>query len=822
MNRPFFQNFGRRPFPAPSIAWRPRRRRSAAPAFQAPRFGLANQIQQLTSAVSALVIGQSARTQPPRARQQPRRPPPKKKQPPPPKKEKPTKKQPKKPTKPKPGKRQRMVLKLEADRLFDVKNEQGDVVGHALAMEGKVMKPLHVKGTIDHPVLSKLKFTKSSAYDMEFAPLPVNMKSEAFNYTSEHPEGFYNWHHGAVQYSGGRFTVPRGVGGKGDSGRPIMDNTGKVVAIVLGGADEGARTALSVVTWNAKGKTIKTTPEGTEEWSAAAAITTLCLIGNMTFPCDRPPTCYNVNPATTLDILEQNVDHPLYDTLLTSITRCSSRRHKRSITDDFTLTSPYLGTCSYCHHTEPCFSPIKIEQVWDDADDGTIRIQTSAQFGYNQNGAADNTKFRYMSHEQDHTVKEGSMDDIQIRTSGPCLRLNFKGYFLLAKCPPGDSVTVSVASSSSAISCTLARKIKQKVVGREKYDMPPAHGRNIPCLVYDRLKDTSAGYITMHRPGPHAYTSYLELASNKVYAKPPSGKNIAYECKCGEYKTATVSTRTEIPGCTAIKQCIAYKSDQTKWVFNSPDLIRHADHTAKGKLHLPFKLTPGQCLVPLAHEPSVVYSFKQISLQLDTDHPTLLSTRQLGSDPHPTSEWITGKATRNFTVTREGFEYTWGNHDPVRVWAQESAPGDPHGWPHEIIQHYYHRHPIHTVLITTASLIAVMAGIITVAILFCKARRDCLTPYALAPNAVIPTSVALLCCIRPTNAESFTETMSYLWGNSQPFFWVQLLIPLAALILAARCCSCCIPFLIGCWRLPLEGRRLRTCDHCSQRASNTV
>nr|YP_006491260.1 transframe fusion protein [Whataroa virus] len=70
--------------------------------------------------------------------------------------------------------------------------------------------------------------------------------------------------------------------------------------------------------------------------------------------------------------------------------------------------------------------------------------------------------------------------------------------------------------------------------------------------------------------------------------------------------------------------------------------------------------------------------------------------------------------------------------------------------------------------------------------------------------------------------ESFTETMSYLWGNSQPFFWVQLLIPLAALILAARCCSCCIPFLIGCWRLPLEGRRLRTCDHCSQRASNTV
>nr|UEE94693.1 structural polyprotein [Sindbis virus] len=797
MNRGFFNMLGRRPFPAPTSMWRPRRRRQAAPG--PARNGLATQIQQLTSAVNALVIGQVSRQQQPRQRPapKPRRQPPKQQQPKPKKTKNPEKPKKKQPTKPKPGKRQRMALKLEADRLFDVKNEAGEVIGHALAMEGKVMKPLHVKGTIDHPVLSKLKFTKSSAYDMEFAQLPTNMRSEAFSYTSEHPEGFYNWHHGAVQYSGGRFTVPKGAGGKGDSGRPIMDNTGKVVAIVLGGADEGARTALSVITWNSKGKTIKTTPEGTEEWSAAPLVAAMCILGNMTFPCDQPPACYSREPARALDILEANVDSAAYDDLMRAVLRCTpSSRAKRSITDDFTLTSPYLGTCSYCHHTEPCFSPIKIEQVWDEADDNTIRIQTSAQFGYDQSGAASVNKYRIMSLKQDHTVEEGSMDAIKVSTSGPCRRLNHKGYFLLAKCPPGDSVTVSISAGDSATSCTLARKIKPKFVGREKYDLPPVHGKKIPCYIYDRSKETSAGYITMHRPGPHAYTTYLEESLGKVYAKPPSGKNVTYECKCGDYKTGTVSARTEITGCTALRQCIAYKSDQTKWVFNSPDLIRHADHTAQGKMHLPFKLVPSTCLVPLAHVPQVVHGFKHISLQLDTDHLTLLTTRRLGEKPEPTSEWILGKTVRNFSVGRDGFEYIWGNHEPVRVWAQESAPGDPHGWPHEIVQHYYYRHPVYTVMVLVAATSAIVLGVGVASACVCRARRECLTPYALAPNAAVPTSIALLCCIRPTSAEPFSETMTYLWTNSQPFFWAQLCIPLAVIIVLVRCCSCCLPFLV--------------------------
>nr|8DEC_B Chain B, Spike glycoprotein E2 [Western equine encephalitis virus]8DEC_G Chain G, Spike glycoprotein E2 [Western equine encephalitis virus]8DEC_K Chain K, Spike glycoprotein E2 [Western equine encephalitis virus]8DEC_O Chain O, Spike glycoprotein E2 [Western equine encephalitis virus]8DED_B Chain B, Spike glycoprotein E2 [Western equine encephalitis virus]8DED_G Chain G, Spike glycoprotein E2 [Western equine encephalitis virus]8DED_K Chain K, Spike glycoprotein E2 [Western equine encephali len=418
-----------------------------------------------------------------------------------------------------------------------------------------------------------------------------------------------------------------------------------------------------------------------------------------------------------------------------------------SITDDFTLTSPYLGFCPYCRHSAPCFSPIKIENVWDESDDGSIRIQVSAQFGYNQAGTADVTKFRYMSFDHDHDIKEDSMDKIAISTSGPCRRLGHKGYFLLAQCPPGDSVTVSITSGASENSCTVEKKIRRKFVGREEYLFPPVHGKLVKCHVYDHLKETSAGYITMHRPGPHAYKSYLEEASGEVYIKPPSGKNVTYECKCGDYSTGIVSTRTKMNGCTKAKQCIAYKSDQTKWVFNSPDLIRHTDHSVQGKLHIPFRLTPTVCPVPLAHTPTVTKWFKGITLHLTATRPTLLTTRKLGLRADATAEWITGTTSRNFSVGREGLEYVWGNHEPVRVWAQESAPGDPHGWPHEIIIHYYHRHPVYTVIVLCGVALAILVGTASSAACIAKARRDCLTPYALAPNATVPTALAVLCCI---------------------------------------------------------------------------
>ncbi|ACT68009.1 structural polyprotein [Fort Morgan virus] len=774
-------------YPAPPMAYRdpnpPRRR------WRPFRVPLAAQIEELRRSIANLTFKQ-------RKPQPPAGPPAKKrKTPPKPKNQQRKKTKPhakKQRSKPKPGKRQRLCMKLESDKTFPVVLN-GQINGYACVVGGRLMKPLHVEGKIDNEQLAAVKLKKASMYDLEYGDVPQNMKSDTLQYTSEKPPGFYNWHHGAVQYENGRFSVPRGVGGKGDSGRPILDNKGRVVAIVLGGVNEGSRTALSVVTWNQKGVTIKITPEGTEPWSL---IPVMCALANITFPCNQPPVCYARNPELALDILEENADSPAYDELLQNIVRCTARRAKRSVTDTYSMTEPYLGRCPVCRHSEPCYSPVKIEHVWDESDDGTLRIQTSALFGSDSSDKADAQKYRYMTNKPTLKVAEGIMEEIKVSTSGPCRLINYSGYFLLVHCPPGDSITVSIVKGGVLHSCTVEKRVQRKFVGREQYQFPPLHGKSVPCNVYNSWKESSAGYITMHRQGPYAYSTFLEEQQGKVYVNPPSGKTVTYECNCSGHRIGTTAQRVEITLCKRTKQCIAYLSNQTKWVFNSPDLMRSTDHSVKGKLHIPFNLTPTTCLVPLAHAPTVTSWFKGITLHLTSRNPTLLTTRKLGADADSTAEWITGTTTRNFSVGREGLEYVWGNLDPVRVWAQESAPGDPHGWPHEIIQHYYHRHPVYTIAVLTGIATFALIGLSASLHCLCRARRDCITPYALAPNATVPTIIALFCCVRPSHAETVGETLTYLWSHNQPFLWAQLCIPVAALVILLRCASCCLPFLL--------------------------
>nr|YP_006491230.1 transframe fusion protein [Highlands J virus] len=70
--------------------------------------------------------------------------------------------------------------------------------------------------------------------------------------------------------------------------------------------------------------------------------------------------------------------------------------------------------------------------------------------------------------------------------------------------------------------------------------------------------------------------------------------------------------------------------------------------------------------------------------------------------------------------------------------------------------------------------------------------------------------------------ETLGESLGHLWLNNQPLLWAQLCLPLAALIILFRFFSCCLPFLIGCRRLPGKGRRLRTCDHCAKCSGSPV
>ncbi len=694
----------------------------------------------------------------------------------------------------KPGKRQRTAMKLESDKTFPIRLD-GKINGYACVVGGKLFRPLHVEGKIDNDILAALKTKKASKYDLEYADVPQSMRSDTFKYTHEKPRGYYSWHHGAVQYENGRFTVPKGVGAKGDSGRPILDNQGRVVAIVLGGANEGSRTALSVVTWNERGVTVKYTPENCEPWSL---VTTMCLLANISFPCSQSPLCYDKKPADTLALLSANVDNPGYDLLLESVLSCPGRK-KRSTEElfkEYKLTTPYMARCSRCA-VGSCHSPIAIESVRSDGHDGYVRLQTSSQYGLDSSGNLKGRTMRYYMHGK---IEEIPLHEVTLRTSQPCHIVDGHGYFLLARCPPGDSVTMEFKKESVLHSCTVPYEVKFTPAGRELYSQPPEHGVEQPCHVYAHDAMVRGSYVEMHMPGSEVDSSLLSMSGSSVKVTPPAGMSVFVDCKCSSGQiTETVNSEKTYSQCTQTGQCRAYRLQSTKWVYNSDKLPRAAGDTLKGKLHVPYLLTEAKCTVPLAPEPVVKYGFRSVSLKLHPKHPTYLTTRHLTGDPGYTHELISEPTVKNFTITEQGWEYVWGNHPPKRLWAQETAPGDPHGLPHELVTHYYHRYPLTTSIGVSICVSIVVISCAASTWLFCKSRNTCLTPYRLTPNAQLPLCVAVLCCARTARAETMWESLDHLWNNNQQMFWIQLLLPLAALIVLTRvlkCMCCMVPFLV--------------------------
>nr|AVP73333.1 structural polyprotein [Venezuelan equine encephalitis virus]AVP73339.1 structural polyprotein [Venezuelan equine encephalitis virus]AVP73341.1 structural polyprotein [Venezuelan equine encephalitis virus] len=693
----------------------------------------------------------------------------------------------------KPGKRQRMVMKLESDKTFPIMLD-GKINGYACVVGGKLFRPMHVEGKIDNDTLASLKTKKASKYDLEYADVPQSMRADTFKYTHEKPQGYYNWHHGAVQYENGRFTVPKGVGAKGDSGRPILDNQGRVVAIVLGGVNEGSRTALSVVMWNEKGVTVKYTPENCEQWSL---VTTMCLLANVTFPCSTPPMCYDRKPAETLALLSANVDNPGYDELLEAVLKCPGRQ-KRSTEElfkEYKLTRPYMAKCIRCA-VGSCHSPIAIEAVKSDGHDGYVRLQTSSQYGLDPSG---NLKGRTMRYDMHGTIEEVPLHQVSLHTSRPCHIIDGHGYFLLARCPEGDSITMEFKKDSVTHSCSVPYEVKFTPVGRELYSHPPEHGTEHPCHVYAHDAQRKDAYVEMHLPGSEVDSTLLSMSGSSVQVTPPAGQSVLVECDCGSPVSETINTAKTYNQCTKTTQCRAYRLQNDKWVYNSDKLPKASGDTLKGKLHVPYLLSEAKCTVPLAPEPIITFGFRSISLKLHPRNPTYLTTRSLDGEPNHTHELISEPTTRNFTVTESGWEFVWGNHPPQRYWAQETAPGNPHGLPHEVITHYYHRYPMSTILG-----LSICAAVVTTAVaastwLLCKSRASCLTPYRLTPNAQLPVCLAVLCCARTARAETTWESLDHLWNHNQQMFWSQLLIPLAALIVVTRllkCMCCVVPFLV--------------------------
>nr|AVX45454.1 structural protein [Chikungunya virus] len=757
----------------------------------------AGQLAQLISAVNKLTMRVVPQQKPRKNRknkkqkqkqQAPRNNMNQKKQPP---KKKPVQK------KKKPGRRERMCMKIENDCIFEVKHE-GKVTGYACLVGDKVMKPAHVKGTIDNADLAKLAFKRSSKYDLECAQIPVHMKSDASKFTHEKPEGYYNWHHGAVQYSGGRFTIPTGAGKPGDSGRPIFDNKGRVVAIVLGGANEGARTALSVVTWN-KDIVTKITPEGAEEWSLAIPV--MCLLANTTFPCSQPPCtpcCYEKEPEETLRMLEDNVMSPGYYQLLQASLTCSPRRQRRSIKDHFNVykaTRPYLAHCPDCGEGHSCHSPVALERIRNEATDGTLKIQVSLQIGIKTDDSHDWTKLRYMDN---HMPADAERAGLFVRTSAPCTITGTMGHFILARCPKGETLTVGFTDGRKiSHSCTHPFHHDPPVIGREKFHSRPQHGRELPCSTYAQSTAATAEEIEVHMPPDTPDRTLMSQQSGNVKITVNS-QTVRYKCNCGDSSEGLTTTDKVINNCK-VDQCHAAVTNHKKWQYNSPLVPRNAESgDRKGKVHIPFPLANVTCRVPKARNPTVTYGKNQVIMLLYPDHPTLLSYRNMGEEPNYREEWVTHKKEIRLTVPTEGLEVTWGNNEPYKYWPQLSTNGTAHGHPHEIILYYYELYPTMTVVaVSVASFILLSMVGVAVGMCMC-ARRRCITPYELTPGATVPFLLSLICCIRTAKAATYQEAAVYLWNEQQPLFWLQALIPLAALIVLCNCLRllpCCCKML---------------------------
>nr|QTC27909.1 structural polyprotein [Chikungunya virus] len=746
----------------------------------------AGQLAQLISAVNKLTMRAVPQQKPRRNRknkkqkqrqQAPQNNTNQKKQPP---KKKPAQK------KKKPGRRERMCMKIENDCIFEVKHE-GKVTGYACLVGDKVMKPAHVKGTIDNADLAKLAFKRSSKYDLECAQIPVHMKSDASKFTHEKPEGYYNWHHGAVQYSGGRFTIPTGAGKPGDSGRPIFDNKGRVVAIVLGGANEGARTALSVVTWN-KDIVTKITPEGAEEWSLAIPV--MCLLANTTFPCSQPPCtpcCYEKEPEETLRMLEDNVMRPGYYQLLQASLTCSPHRQRRSTKDNFNVykaTRPYLAHCPDCGEGHSCHSPVALERIRNEATDGTLKIQVSLQIGIKTDDSHDWTKLRYMDN---HMPADAERAGLFVRTSAPCTITGTMGHFILARCPKGETLTVGFTDSRKiSHSCTHPFHHDPPVIGREKFHSRPQHGKELPCSTYVQSTAATTEEIEVHMPPDTPDRTLMSQQSGNVKIT-VNGQTVRYKCNCGSSNEGLTTTDKVINNCK-VDQCHAAVTNHKKWQYNSPLVPRNAElGDRKGKIHIPFPLANATCRVPKARNPTVTYGKNQVIMLLYPDHPTLLSYRNMGEEPNYQEEWVMHKKEVVLTVPTEGLEVTWGNNEPYKYWPQLSTNGTAHGHPHEIILYYYELYPTMTVVVVSVATFILLSMVGMAAGMCMCARRRCITPYELTPGATVAFLLSLICCIRTAKAATYQEAAIYLWNEQQPLFWLQALIPLAALIVLCNC-----------------------------------
>lgn len=226
-----------------------------------------------------------------------------------------------------------------------------------------------------------------------------------------------------------------------------------------------------------------------------------------------------------------------------------------------------------------CHSPIAIEAVKSDGHDGYVRLQTSSQYGLDSSG---NLKGRTMRYDMHGTIKEIPLHQVSLYTSRPCHIVDGHGYFLLARCPAGDSITMEFKKDSVRHSCSVPYEVKFNPVGRELYTHPPEHGVEQACQVYAHDAQNRGAYVEMHLPGSEVDSSLVSLSGSSVTVTPPDGTSALVECECGGTKISeTINKTKQFSQCTKKEQCRAYRLQNDKWVYNSDKLPKAAGATLK-------------------------------------------------------------------------------------------------------------------------------------------------------------------------------------------------------------------------------------------------
>lgn len=123
-----------------------------------------------------------------------------------------------------------------------------------------------------------------------------------------------------------------------------------------------------------------------------------------------------------------------------------------------------------------------------------------------------------------------------MRYARPCHIVDGHGYFLLARCPAGDSITMEFKKDSVRHSCSVPYEVKFNPVGRELYTHPPEHGVEQACQVYAHDAQNRGAYVEMHLPGSEVDSSLVSLSGSSVTVTPPDGTSALVECECGGTK----------------------------------------------------------------------------------------------------------------------------------------------------------------------------------------------------------------------------------------------------------------------------------------------